>query len=207
MTACSAVEPAIDESIGPATRREAEAVGAKEQLEKFVAIKRGKRGKPPAGLVASNFFVPTIGMLDFRDAAMQAMDTAGTPRGFFSIPGLDKWFEDWIMPRPMRGKRRRLLSQANGAVLPAIASAPGDDLSEGQQDLLDALFDLNATSREMRQSIDAAAAKTRVTAASHRQWSLPKLRRLGLIETTVGRGGGCWLTSKGVTAVERTRKL
>ena len=53
MTACSAVEPAIDESIGPATRREAEAVGAKEQLEKFVAIKRGKRGKPPAGLVAN----------------------------------------------------------------------------------------------------------------------------------------------------------
>jgi hypothetical protein len=84
---------------------------------------------------------------------------------------------------------------------------PGPEpvLSERQSGILRALRNMNAASPESRQTTEALAQEAEGSWANPDGFKEPVsgLKRVGLIGTKNGRGGGCWLTSGGLALIDR----
>jgi hypothetical protein len=87
---------------------------------------------------------------------------------------------------------------------PAVEEA--DALSDLQQGILDALYDYQAFSSGKRVSTDEMAGRKVDAHNDSIRRALHGLKERGLIETQQGRGGGCWLTTKGRQFVEQARR-
>lgn len=83
-----------------------------------------------------------------------------------------------------------------------IGFAPGTDatvdpLSQRAQEVLIAMLDLGAADSDRRQSTEAIAIRASDGDPNSLKGVISELRIRGLIETKIGRGGGCWLTPRG----------
>jgi hypothetical protein len=86
---------------------EAEAVGAKSRLEQFLKFEGAFRWEESkrCGLLASNFFVPSPGMLKFRSLA-RAASAEQRIYELESLPAFEEWFLHWTTPRVEVGRSR-----------------------------------------------------------------------------------------------------
>jgi hypothetical protein len=109
--------------------REAERCGVKRELGQYLRLEGafGTANSRKSGLVATNFFIPTLDMLKFRNEA----ETEGAKQQIWSLrptPGIDLWFRDWATPKPHRGRRHLVPIDAQ------VAEARGNNLvSSGAQ--------------------------------------------------------------------------
>jgi hypothetical protein len=110
----------------------AEQLGVGGHLRQYLAWEGDYAARAEAGLLAPGFFVPAPGMPRFREAAAAAMAEHDVwPRARrLQLPGFGQWFEDWTVPRPMKGKRSRLGGAR--APEPSPAAAEGDEESAGR---------------------------------------------------------------------------
>jgi len=84
-----------------------------------------------------------------------------------------------------------------------VESQPADEpLSQARQDVLVAMLELEAFTSDTRRPADDIAAKAGATDGKR---AVAELRRLKLVETREGRGGGAWLTSLGRSRAERIK--
>jgi len=81
-------------------------------------------------------------------------------------------------------------------------------LSHRQYGLLQAMFELSATSPESRITLAEAVRVAEGNSADfvHFKHDCSALRKLGLIDTASGGAGGCWLTNKGEQTAQRLAK-
>jgi hypothetical protein len=104
-------------------RAEAERLGVGDLLEKFLRHAppfsrpfHGPKRGPYCGLVAENFFIPSKGMIAFREAARKEatrVKLAQAVRPIMDHPAFHTFFLDWTNPRATRGQWLGL-SQRNG---------------------------------------------------------------------------------------------
>jgi hypothetical protein len=82
-------------------------------------------------------------------------------------------------------------------------------LSERQSNLLEALYLMKAFHPDVRQTILAIAQKAEGREVNPEAFKEPMvaLKRLGLVETRQGRGGGCWLSPSGRQYIQQIRNL
>jgi hypothetical protein len=80
--------------------RNAETIGAKEELLRWLKGEDRPKGGPlHYGMSAGKLFVPTPGMLAFREVA--GRETAAQKVSKLKdVPGLEEWFVDWTNPNP-----------------------------------------------------------------------------------------------------------
>lgn len=94
-------------------------LGVEKNLENHLAVdNRGKQALK-AGILFSGFFVASPKMLKFRSAAISARKGQKLSK-LENHPAFDVWFEDWVIPRKMKGRRFELPKpSANGHGVPA----------------------------------------------------------------------------------------
>jgi hypothetical protein len=110
----------IEPTVYTSALREADRLGVRKELEKYVATRgRGKEHRQ-SGLVASKFFIPSAGMLAFRTAAVAELVEHSAVKNLARYLEFDEWFTDWTTPRAMRGRRRELTKVG---MLPAMNEA------------------------------------------------------------------------------------
>lgn len=80
------------------------------------------------------------------------------------------------------------------------------NLTSRQLDCLDALRSINAISKDTRRSADRIASTIERSAdANTVKVPLAELKRLGLVDSSRGRGSGSWITEVGLRALEKHR--
>jgi hypothetical protein len=132
--------------------------------------------------------------------------------------GVARWQAD-IQPRlpqsPEPGKTRATVGgnqRKKEKITPAggsIDSELGPALSDRQYDLLEALYRAKAFHADAKQTTLEVAQKAEGPGVNPEAFKEPitGLKRLGLVDTKEGRGGGCWLTSSGRRLIKQIRKL
>jgi hypothetical protein len=105
-------------------RREAEACGVLDQLDRYLRMEDPYHDKPRSGLVAPDFFIPTPDMLKFREAAIE--QGAGQNVWGNQLPGFDDWFLDWALPKSHRGQRLTLPRRASMSDTEAASRLVGE---------------------------------------------------------------------------------
>jgi hypothetical protein len=86
--------------------RDAELMGVKEELRQFLNCQEPYSDirRHRSGLIAKNLFVPSPGMLAFREAARKRMVEQRIWR-LQGLPAFFDWFQDWAFPMSWRGQR------------------------------------------------------------------------------------------------------
>lgn len=95
---------------------------------------------------------------------------------------------------------------SNGSRLEPLLSEPSaQSLSESQYEFLDALFNVKAFSGAMRATVKEVSEKVDRNAGTMLRVA-SQLKKLRLVDSQEGRGGGCWLTANGKATVEAARR-
>src|SRR5262249_52011398 len=105
--------------------QDAEYVGAKDRLLQYLDVSEpyDHADTLRRGLLAEGFFVPSLDMLRFRAAAIQARAEQKFYTVMGQLPGLEVWFADCALPERHRGKRRTFSKDLRAASSPAAANA------------------------------------------------------------------------------------
>jgi Mn-dependent DtxR family transcriptional regulator len=102
-------------------------------------------------------------------------------------------------------RKKKKITPAGGS----IDSELGPALSDRQYDLLEALYRAKAFHADAKQTTLEVAQKAEGPGVNPEAFKEPiaGLKRLRLVDTKEGRGGGCWLTSSGRRLIKQIRKL
>jgi hypothetical protein len=113
--------------------KETDRCGIRGNLEKYLRCQEPYTfaKSRQTGLVAHNFFIPSLDMSRFRKAAMQA----GTQQSISSLQnlaGLDAWFVDWVTPKPHRGRRHFVPLDSHGSLSRTGSKRDEEPATDGQ---------------------------------------------------------------------------
>jgi hypothetical protein len=105
--------------------RDAERCGVRELLEQYLKSdgQFTTSKSRQSGLVAPSFFIPTKGMLEFRQEARR-VGAEQKITSLRNLPEFDAWFLDVVWPKPHRGRRHVFVAgPASAPPQPDTASA------------------------------------------------------------------------------------
>jgi hypothetical protein len=109
----------------------------------------------------------------------------------------------------LASRQQRSQALPVGKPVELVAEEAQPALSDRQYETLDALLDLKAFD-PAHKATTPEIAKRAVGASAYPKWfkkAIAGLKRLGLVGTKEGRGGGCWLTPAGRAFIQRIRKI
>jgi len=86
----------------------------------------------------------------------------------------------------------------------STSSTGGSSLSDRQNNILQAMWELKALDQSSRRSTEEIAVRAEGPNASPEGFkaAIADLQQRGLIDTKVGRGGGCWLLPRGIELIQ-----
>jgi hypothetical protein len=114
---------------------EAARAGVAETLRQYLESHDLGRAEK-SGLIADRFFVPSPGMLRFREAAEEAATDQGL-KAFKELrnnPAFDQWLVDWTTPRKWKGERNVLPNSRPAPKPPTAAEEPKSRASHGGEE-------------------------------------------------------------------------